>query len=64
MKSSENINKSDKQIAFRVTEKEYKDIMIQAALDSSLSPNQYAKQVVLNKINTDSLDQIQKLKES
>lgn len=50
MSTSQNINKSDKQIVFRVSEEEHRKIRIEAAIEGSLTPNQYAKKYLLEKV--------------
>lgn len=64
MSTSQNTNKSDKQIVFRVSEEEHRKIRIQAAIEGSLTPNQYAKKYLLEKINIESIAQNQNPQES
>ncbi len=64
MSTSQNTNKSDKQIVFRVSEEEHRKIRIQAAIEGSLTPNQYAKKYLLAKINIESTEQNQNPQES
>lgn len=62
MSNTQNTNKSDsmkeKQIVFRVTEAQHREIRIKAAYEGDLTPNQYAKKFLLEKlgIETDSTD--------
>lgn len=64
MSTSQNTNKSDKQITFRVTEEEHQKIRIQAAIEGSLTPNQYAKKYLLEKVANETNEHIQNIKES
>jgi len=64
MSTSQNTNKSDKQITFRVTEEEHQKIRIQAAIEGSLTPNQYAKKYLLEKVANKPDEHIQNIKES
>lgn len=58
MSTSQNTNKSDKQIVFRVSEDEHRKIRIEAAIEGSLTPNQYAKKYLLEKVGIKSTEQI------
>ncbi|TCB49858.1 hypothetical protein E0H80_10620 [Acinetobacter sp. ANC 4779] len=57
MNTSQNTHKSDKQITFRVSEEEHQKIRIEAAIEGSLTPNQYAKKYLLEKVNSKSIEQ-------
>ena len=64
MSTSQNTNKSNKQNDFSISEEEHREIRIQAAIDGSLTPNQYAKKILLEKIAAESTKQNLNLKES
>lgn len=64
MSTSQNTYKTDKQIAFRVSEEEHQKIRIQAAIEGSLTPNQYAKKYLLEKVGIEVNEHIQNIKES
>lgn len=51
MSTTQNTNNSEKQIVFRVTEAQHQEIRIQAAIAGSLTPNQYAKKYLLEKLS-------------
>lgn len=64
MNTSQNPNKSDKQITFRVSEEEHQKIRIQAAIEGSLTPNRYAKKYLLEKVANEMNEHSQNIKES